>query len=195
MIDAVFRFWWAPVLRGIAAVVFGVLALAWPSLTVAVLVLLYGSYALVDGVIALSMGVFGGDQARGRRPWLVFQGALAVAAGVVTLIWPAITAIVLLWVIIAWALVGGVAQIVEAFRARGTAGGWTLGVSGVFSVAFGVIAALWPTSGALAVVFLIGINAIVSGVMAVGLGLHLRAGGESARRDSATQPAPRPTVS
>lgn len=181
------RYWWAVVLRGVAAVLFGLMALIWPGITVIVLVALFGAYALVDGIIGLGTAVFGGRE-RGRRGWLVVEGIAGVLAGIFTFAWPGITALVLLWLIAAWALVTGVLEIVAAVRLRREIQGeWLLALSGVLSVLFGILLAVWPAAGALSVVFVIGIYAIVFGVALVGLGLRLR----RLRRDTGTVPAAR----
>lgn len=187
MLLSVTRYWWAVVLRGVAAVLFGVMALIWPSITVIVLVVLFGAYTLVDGIIGLGAAVFGGGE-RGRRGWLVVEGIAGVLAGIITLAWPGITALVLLWLIAAWALVTGVLEIVAAVRLRREIQGeWLLALSGVLSVLFGILLAVWPAAGALSVVFVIGIYAIVFGVALVGLGLRLR----RLRRDTGTVSAAR----
>jgi uncharacterized membrane protein HdeD (DUF308 family) len=179
------RYWWAVVLRGVAAVLFGLMALIWPGITVIVLVALFGAYALVDGTIGLGTAVFGGRE-RGRRGWLVVEGIAGVLAGISTFAWPGITALALLWLIAAWALVTGVLEIVAAVRLRREIQGeWLLALSGVLSVLFGILLAVWPAAGALSVVFVIGIYAIVFGVALVGLGLRLR----RLRRDTGTVPA------
>ncbi len=181
------RYWWTVVLRGVAAVVFGLMALIWPGITVIVLVALFGAYALVDGIIGLGTAVFGGPE-RGRRGWLVVEGIAGGLAGIFTFAWPGITALVLLWLIAAWALVTGVLEIVAAVRLRREIQGeWLLALSGVLSVLFGFLLAVWPAAGALGVVFVIGIYAIVFGVALVGLGLRLR----RLRRDTGTVPAAR----
>ena len=179
------RYWWAVVLRGVAAVLFGLMALIWPGITVIVLVALFGAYALVDGIIGLGTAVFGGRE-RGRRGWLVVEGIAGVLAGIFTFAWPGITALVLLWLIAAWALVTGVLEIVAAVRLRREIRGeWLLALSGALSVLFGILLVVWPAAGALSVVFVIGIYAIVFGVALVGLGLRLR----RLRRDTGTVPA------
>jgi uncharacterized membrane protein HdeD (DUF308 family) len=174
MLEVLTRYWWAVVLRGVAAVLFGVLALIWPDVTMIVLVALFGAYALVDGIITLGTAIFGGRE-RGRRGWLAVEGVAGILAGVITFAWPEVSALALLWIIAAWALVTGVLEIVAAVRLRREIEGeWLLAISGALSVAFGVMLVVWPAAGALAVVTLIGIYAIVFGVVLVGLGLRLR---------------------
>lgn len=178
------RYWWAVVLRGAAAILFGIMALIWPDITLIVLVALFGAYVLVDGIISLATAI-AGSRGRGRRGWLVFEGIVSVLLGVLTFLWPDITALVLLWVIAAWALVTGVLEIVAAVRLRREIRGeWLLALGGVLSVLFGILLIVWPAAGALAVVFLIGIYAIMFGAALVGLGLRLR----RIRRDAGFTP-------
>jgi uncharacterized membrane protein HdeD (DUF308 family) len=175
MLDVLARYWWAVVLRGAAAVLFGLMALIWPSITLIALVALFGAYCLVDGVVALATAIFNGPAAAGRRPWLVVEGVAGILAGIVTFAWPGITTLVLLWLIAAWALVTGVMEIVVAVRLRRELQGeWLLILSGALSVLFGILLAVWPASGALALVFLIGVYALVFGAVLVMLGLRLR---------------------
>jgi uncharacterized membrane protein HdeD (DUF308 family) len=175
MLALLARYWWVVALRGAAAVLFGLLALVWPTITLTALVLLFGAYALVDGVMALGVAIFGGRGAEGRRPWLALEGIVGVAAGLFTFLWPGITALVLLWWIAAWALVTGIIEIVAAVRLRREIEGeWLLGLSGVVSVLFGVLLAVRPGEGAIAVTWLIGICAIVFGVALLALAVELR---------------------
>lgn len=109
--------WWILVVRGVLAVVFGVLAFVWPVLTLGVLVILFGAYALVDGVFALAAAAAGG---RDGRPWwvLTLEGVAGIGAGVVTFFWPGITALTLVYVMAAWAVVTGVFEIAAAIDLR-----------------------------------------------------------------------------
>jgi uncharacterized membrane protein HdeD (DUF308 family) len=173
MLEALTRYWWAVALRGVVAVLFGIMALIWPSITLLVLVVLFGAYALVDGVVTLGSAIFGPN--RGRRGWLIVEGIADIVIGVITLAWPGITTLVLLWVIAAWALVTGIMEIVAAIRLRREMRGeWLLALGGVLSVVFGILLVVWPATGALTLIALIGIYAIVFGVALIGLGWRLR---------------------
>src|SRR2546423_15636501 len=108
MLEVLARYWWTFTIRGVAAVIFGILALVWPTITLAVLVLFFGAYALVDGLFALGAAIFRGRGVEGRRAWLVVEGVAGIAIGIITFVWPDITTVVLLWLIAAWALVTGV---------------------------------------------------------------------------------------
>ena len=177
MLETLSRHWWAVALRGAAAILFGVLALVWPGITVLALVLLFGAYALVDGAFTLA-AAFGnrtGDRAGGSRAWLVVRGIAGILTGIVAAAWPGITALALLWLIAYWAVVNGVLDIVAAFQLRRELRHeWLLALSGALSVLFGVALVVWPAAGVLTLVVLIGIAAIAFGVTLLTLGLRLR---------------------
>ena len=117
MLHALAKSWWLLLLRGIAAIIFGILAFVWPGLTLVTLVLLYGAFALVDGVISL-IAAFTGSAKPVPTWWLVVVGLLGIAAGIVTFAWPGITAILLVLFIGAWALVHGIFEIIGAIQLR-----------------------------------------------------------------------------
>lgn len=168
------RNWWVVLLQGLAAVLFGVLALVWPGLTLATLVLLFGAYALVDGVFAVV-----GSLAHRKEYedwWLVLLTGLAsIAVGILTFIQPGITALSLLFLIAAWALVIGVLTIVEAIQLRKEIEGeWLLILAGIASVLFGLFMFALPGAGALSLIWLIATYAIVYGVLQVIFALRVR---------------------
>ncbi len=172
--QALGRHWKWIALRGVAAVLFGVLAIAWPGIALTVLVIVWGAYAFVDGVFTL---IAAASMRESQRPiwplWLV--GALGVLAGLVAFFWPALTALGLLMLIAGWALATGVLQIIAAFRLRRSlANEWWLGLSGALSVLFGVLMIANPGAGAVAVVWVIGAYALFFGVLLILLALRLR---------------------
>ena len=174
LVERLSRNWWLLLLRGIAAVLFGALAFAWPGLTLVALVILYGAYALCDGVLAIAAAIRG----RGRKEvgWLVFVGIVGILAGLGTFFWPGITALVLLTLIGVWSILRGVLEIAGAIRLRREIRGELfLVLSGLVSVAFGLFVLIRPGAGALAVVWLIGFYALVFGALLIALSLRLRA--------------------
>lgn len=180
MLNEVTPHWWAVALRGLVAVVFGVAALVWPGITLWALVLSFGIWALVDGVVNLVAAFRPGIWGRGM---LVLDGLGGIIVGVVALGWPGITAKALLYLIGAWAVVTGILKLVDAVRLRGIIENeWLLGLSGLASLAFGVIAAFQPGAGALAIVWLIGVWALVFGVLLIAFGFRLRALARRAER-------------
>jgi uncharacterized membrane protein HdeD (DUF308 family) len=173
MLDDLARNWWLVLLRGICAIIFGGLTLMWPGLSLLTLVLLYGVFALFDGGLAIGAAIMGG--APSPRWWLALVGVLGIAAGAVTLMWPGITGIVLLYFIAGWAIAAGVFEIVGAFRLRKEIEGeWWLIGAGILSVLFGVLILMFPGAGALGIAFAIGWFAIVYGALLIGLSLRLK---------------------
>ena len=173
MVHALAKNWWLLLLRGIAAIVFGLLAFAWPGLTLLTLILFYGAFALVDGVLAIVAAITGG--APGARWWLAIVGLLGIAAGLLTFLMPGLTALVLLLFIAGWAIATGVLQIIGAIKLRKEIDNeWFLILSGIVSVLFGVAMMLAPGAGALALVWVIGAYSVVAGVLLVALAFRLR---------------------
>jgi uncharacterized membrane protein HdeD (DUF308 family) len=147
----------ALVVRGVAAVVFGLLALVWPGLTLGVLVLAFGAYALVDGVTAVAAAIAGGADVAGRRGWVAVEGVIGIVAGIGALVWPGITGAVLLTVIAVWLIAAGIARTVIGLGAGAR-------IAGVVATLFGIVLLAWPAGGALALAWLIGVAAIGFGV-------------------------------
>ncbi|MEV4256491.1 HdeD family acid-resistance protein [Spirillospora sp. NPDC049652] len=173
MIGQLSHHWWVLLVRGVFAVLFGVLALFWPGITVWALTVLFGAYALVDGVFAL-VGAFSGVAGESRG-WLAVAGVCGILLGLMTFAWPAATALVLLLLIASWALIVGVLEIIGAVRLRKLVDdAWMLAVAGVVSVLFGLVLFIWPASGAVAVAWLIGLFAIVMGAALIGVAFRLR---------------------
>ncbi len=168
------RNWWSLVIRGFVAILLGAVTLLWPGITVGALVILYAAYALSDGVFSL-IGAWRASQSHERWGALVLEGIAGVAAAAVTVFWPAITALVLVYVIAAWALVTGVLEIAAAVRLRKhISGEWLLALSGVVSIVFGVWVIWAPLAGVLAIAFGVGIYALFFGATLIALGFRLR---------------------
>lgn len=165
--------WWLIVLRGLCAVLFGLAAIIWPNLALTALVFLLGMYLLSDGLLAVGAGLSRHDTS--QFWWLLLiEGATSIVAGVWTLLSPGLTALALLYLIAAWAVITGMVAIVSAIRLRKeieTEG--LLALSGVLSVALGMVLVIWPGATALAAVWLIGVYALISGFLLIGLGFRL----------------------
>ena len=176
--------WWVLALRGVVGILFGIITFVWPGISLAALVFLYGAYAFADGVLAIVTAV----RRRGADRWwlLLLQGIVGIGAGVVTWLWPGITALALLAIIAAWALMGGALQVAAAIRLRKViTGEWLLVLSGVLSIALGILLVAFPGPGALALVIWIGAYAFVFGILLLVLGFRLR----GLRSPRAHQPA------
>ena len=164
------RNWGWVALRGVVAIIFGLLTIFQPSITLVALVFLFGGYAVVDGVFAIVSAI---ANRRDEPHWvaLLVGGIAGVALG--------ITATVLLYLIGAWAIITGVAEIMVAIRLRTVIEGeWMLVLAGVVSVAFGLVLFIAPGTGALAVVLWIGTYAIIAGILLLALAFRLRSWGQ-----------------
>jgi uncharacterized membrane protein HdeD (DUF308 family) len=168
------RNWGWVALRGVIAVLFGVFAFVAPASTLAVLILFWGAFAFVDGILALIAAFKVRDQGRPFWPLLI-AGLIGIAAGGATFLWPAMTALVLLMFIGAWAFVMGIFQILAAVRLRREIEHeWLLALSGALSVLFGLFVLFQPAAGALALIWAIGAYAVVFGVLIIGLAFKLK---------------------
>jgi uncharacterized membrane protein HdeD (DUF308 family) len=166
--------WKVTALRGALAIAFAVVILIWPNIGLATLIALFGAFALVSGVSTIA-GAFSVPIARGRRAWLVFEGLLGIAVGVAVFVWPDLSALGLLYAIAAWAIALGVFEIALAFDLALSSGrSLLLALSGVLSVAFGVIMFAHPGAGAVALLALIAAFALVTGAMQIAFALELR---------------------
>jgi uncharacterized membrane protein HdeD (DUF308 family) len=168
------RNWGAIAVRGVAAILFGLLTFAVPGLTLAALVLLFGAYALIDGIFNVIAAV---RRRAGAPPWwaLLVEGIVGIAAGLVTFVLPGVTAVMILYVIAAWAVLTGVLEIVAAVRLRRQlTGEWRLVLSGILSIVFGGLVMAAPAAGALAITLWIGAYAIVFGGLLLALAFRLR---------------------
>jgi uncharacterized membrane protein HdeD (DUF308 family) len=165
--------WWAVILRGIVAIAFGVLAFAWPGVTVATMVLLFGFYALVDGLFSLLTAI--GGRHRADRWWVALEGIVGIWAGIVILRAPALSAVVLVFFISIWAMATGFLRIAAAIHLRKEISGevW-LALSGVLSVLFALMLIMRPAGGVLSLVWVIAGYALVLGVFEIMLGVELR---------------------
>ncbi len=170
MLKALADSWWTFAFRGVIALLFGIAALSYPLKTVFVLIMFFGVYALIEGVIALVTGI-----GENRRFAYIFLGLISIAAGIFAIARPGATTLALLWLIGIWAVARGIGEIAAAIRIRKEVEGeWAIALSGVVSVLFGVFVLARPGAGALALVWLIAIYAFVSGILKLMLGFKLR---------------------
>jgi uncharacterized membrane protein HdeD (DUF308 family) len=178
MLPTVSGNWWALAVRGVAAILFGVAALIWPGLTLAVLIILYGAYAVVDGVFAIVAGLRAGS---GTRRWLLLaEGALGVLAGLIAVFWPGVTAVVLLYIISFWAIFGGLLRIVGAVLLRREIDNeWTVALSGALWVLLGIVLVVLPGAGLVSLAWLIGIFTLGVGITLIALAFRVRGQGPS----------------
>jgi uncharacterized membrane protein HdeD (DUF308 family) len=167
------RMWWAMALRGMLAIIFGILAFMWPGAFWLAVVITFAAYAFVDGVFAIVAAVRGTTTA--PRWALVLYGVVGIATAAVAIAWPAITELVLLWVIAGWALVTGALTVAAAVQFRKEIRGeWLLGLSGLLSIILGIGLALLPGPGLVVIAWWVGANAIALGIVQLVLGFRLR---------------------
>jgi uncharacterized membrane protein HdeD (DUF308 family) len=162
--------WWVVLVRGLAAIAFGVITFFAPKISLMTLVILWGGYVFIDGVSSLVMATKAGR----HWGWLLFEGAVSVAAGVLAFIRPQLTALALLMLIALRALLGGIAEIVTALQLRRhVEGEWRLALVGALSVGFGLLLVAAPGTGAMALLWMIGTYAVIFGALLVALSLRL----------------------
>jgi uncharacterized membrane protein HdeD (DUF308 family) len=166
--------WWTLTIRGVVAMLFGVFTFFWPAITLTVLALVFGAYALMDGIFNIVSAIRGG---RGHERWwvLVLEGIVSLGAGVITFFWPGMTVLALIYVLAVWAILTGVLEFAAAIELRKyITGEWLLALAGVASVIFGFLLFFRPFAGAIVVAWWIGAYAIVFGALMIALSLRLR---------------------
>jgi uncharacterized membrane protein HdeD (DUF308 family) len=174
MLISLARNWWVLLVRGLLAILFGVLALTRPGATLFALIVMFGAFTLVNGLLAIIAALLGRTEG---IPWwaLLVEGVFSVGVGIATLTWPGLTGMILLYMIAFWSIATGIFEIIAAIRLRQViTGELLLGFGGVLSILFGFLLLAYPANGALAVAWLIGIYAILFGGMLVALSSRLR---------------------
>jgi uncharacterized membrane protein HdeD (DUF308 family) len=180
MVSYLARNWWLPVLGGVSAVLFGIVALAWPGITFESLVLVFGAFAFVDGLCALALGLWAAGADEDWWP-LVLAGIVGIAIGVLTFTRPAAMALALVYVVGMWAMVTGLLEIVAAVQLRKfISTEWLMALGGIVSIVFGVLVLAQPATAAIALTALFGFYAILAGISEVGLGIRMRSLAEAA---------------
>lgn len=164
--------WWFLALRGLAAIAFGIMAFAWPGITLLTLVLLFSAYAVVNGILTMVQAF---SCRQGRSGSLVLEGVISLLAGIVAFLMPGITTLALLALIAAWAIVSGIFEIVAAIRLRKVIEHeWLLVLAGILSILLGIALIVRPAATALALVWWVASFAIVFGVLLVALAFRVR---------------------
>jgi uncharacterized membrane protein HdeD (DUF308 family) len=173
MLTLIAENWWLYILRGFLTIAFGIVALTWPNLTLRVLIILFGVYAILQGILATGAAF---RRWRERSWWLVLlEGVAGIAVGLVAFIWPTLTAIILLVLIALWAIATGIIEIAAAVQLRKElAGEWRLALAGAISIFTGILFLSDPGAGAVALVWLIGIYAVLFGALLTYIGFALR---------------------
>lgn len=175
MLSLIAREWWVFLVRGIAAIAFGVMAFVWPVVTLGVMVIMFGAYVLVDGA-SLLIALIRGDALARRHAWAVGAiGVLGILAGIATFAVPGLTALSLLYLVAFWAVSMGIFQMVGAIALRKEIDGeFWMGLGGLLSVGFGIVLIAFPGEGLISLVWLVGAWAIVFGGSSIGLAFRLR---------------------
>ncbi|MFL5259132.1 MAG: HdeD family acid-resistance protein [Hyphomicrobiales bacterium] len=177
MLHALARNWWLLLLRGIVAIIFGIVAFVVPAAALYTLVLLYGAFVLADGILAVVAAIWGEGRVgnTGSRWWLAVVGVIGIIAGIVTFLWPPVALVVLVLFIGWWSLFNGIFTIVGAVRLRKEIDDeWWLILTGALSVIFGLAVIVMPGAGALALIWVIGIYAILYGILLVAFSFRLK---------------------
>jgi uncharacterized membrane protein HdeD (DUF308 family) len=165
--------WWALALRGVAAIIFGIVAFALPGLTLTVLILFFAAYLLIDGVFALVAGLRAAER---HERWgaLALEGILDLVAGVLVAMWPGMTLLVFVYMAALWALISGIAMLIAAFRLHRQHGEWLMILAGALSAGWGILVALFPIAGILVWAWWIGAYALIFGITLLTLAFRLR---------------------
>ncbi len=174
MLESFARNWWVIALRGLVAIVFGIIALVSPQSTILALVLVFAAFIVADGFLTLFSGFE--THKEDNRWWVMVLGGLVeIILGVLVVVWPQITVQVFVYLVAAWAVITGVAEIIAGIELRGLLPNeWLMLLNGILSVAFGVLVMIYPSAGALSLVWLLGLYAIVAGILDIVFSFRLR---------------------
>jgi uncharacterized membrane protein HdeD (DUF308 family) len=174
MSELLARNWWAVALRGVFALLFGVVALLLPGVTIGALVLLFAAYMVVDGVFAIVAGI---RAASHHQRWgaLILEGIVDLVAGAIAFIWPLATVLAFVFLAAAWAIVSGIMLLAATFRLHPAHGRWLMGLGGAVSLIWGILLVIAPIPGAVALTWWMGAYALFFGGALIALAFRLRA--------------------
>lgn len=174
MVKNLAKMWWLLALKGVFAILFGILILAWPGLTIGVLVIIYGVFALVGGILSMIISLF--SIGKYSNWWVMFlEGVLGFIVGGIVLKWPAISLLLLVIIIGIWVIISGIAQIITAFFVRQQIKNeWLMALSGLISLLFGLLLFSWPISGIIVLSWLIGFYALLLGIFLIVFGFQVK---------------------
>src|SRR5450432_984594 len=163
-VQVVRRNWWLLAVRGLLSIILGLIVLFLPGIALLALVYVFAAYMLIDGIMAVVTSI----RERGmlnRWGWILFEGVLGIVAGLIAFFYPGITALILLYLVAAWAIITGIMEIVTAFIIRDMVSWeWLLALAGVVSVLFGIILFIHPGAGLLSILWLVGVYSIIFGI-------------------------------
>ncbi len=172
--QAIQHHWWMLALRGLLAIIFGLIALFSPGIALLAFIYVFGAYVLIDGIIAVIVSMREHDS-HDHWGWVLFEGILSIVAGIIAFVLPGITALVLLYIVAAWAIVTGMMEIFAAVSiGRFVSREWTLLLAGILSLAFGLLLIIFPRAGLLSLLWLVGIYSIAFGVLFIIRAFQLR---------------------
>ena len=179
--EALAEHWWAVGLRGILGIIFGLICLLTPGIAVGAFVIVFAAYMFVDGVFAIISGI---RAARSGESWglLILEGVVDLAAGVIAIIWPAITLVALVWIVAIWAIVSGALMLAAAFSLNLDYGRWWLALGGIASIVLGILLIIEPFIGAVVLTLWIGAYALRFGLLLLVLGFQLHSKREAQLR-------------
>lgn len=168
------RNWWMLALRGVLAIIFGLIAIVFPGIALLAFIYVFATYAIIDGIVAIIVAI--GERVSLRRwGWVLFEGVLSIIAGLIAFVFPGITALVLLYIVAAWAIVTGMMEIFTAYAIRPfVSREWPLALAGILSVVFGILLIIYPGAGLLSLLWLVGIYAILFGILFIIRAFQLR---------------------
>ena len=166
-------YWWLLIIRAIVAILFGISAIFWPGLTLLFLVYLFGAYALIDGIVSVVVALQ--ERNAYSRWWVLLIGGIAgIILGILVFFWPGVTSLVLFYLVAAWAVVTGIFEVIAAFSVRAMGVEWWLVIGGVLSIILGIIFFLHPVASILSIVWLLGVFALIYGVIQIVRAIQFR---------------------